>query len=296
MKRKLLAYLTLTKPTIALLVLITGSTALFMEGSFVQEPLNFLGVLLGLFLTSGSAAAFNQYLERDIDKQMSRTAKKRPLTNGSLAPMEALVFAIVIGIVGVALFAIQFNLLSAALALVTVLFYSFFYTLWLKPRTAQNIVIGGAAGAMGPIIAWAAATNGLSLTPWVLFLIIFFWTPPHFWALAFCLKEDYKRVKYPMMPVVKSDPETLRLILIYTIITVGFTLILPVLPHVGTGLIYFIAAFVLGSIFVWLVERVRRTRQTKQAWGVFAYSIVYLLVLFLSLIVDRLVPVMVWNS
>lgn len=295
MKHKLLAYLKLTKPTIALLVLITGATALFMEGSFVSKPWSFVGVLLGLFLTAGSAAALNQYLEREVDAQMTRTAKKRPLTNGSLKPQQALIFAVVIGIVGTALFAVCFNLLSAALAFGTILFYSFFYTLWLKPRTAQNIVIGGAAGAMGPLIAWAAATNSLSITSWVLFLIIFFWTPPHFWALAYCLKEDYKTVKYPMLPNVKSDSETLKLILIYTLVTVGFTVILPVLPHVSAGLIYLVVAVLLGAVFVWLVERVRRSHETRQAWGVFGFSIVYLLVLFLSLIVDSVFNYSPWK-
>ncbi|MGF1572738.1 MAG: heme o synthase [Sumerlaeia bacterium] len=295
MKHKLLAFLKLTKPTIALLVLITGATALFMEGSFVSKPFHFIGVMLGLFLTAGSAAAFNQYLEREIDAQMTRTAKKRPLTNGSLQPKEALIFAITIGVVGTALFAVCFNLLSALLAFGTILFYSFFYTLWLKPRTAQNIVIGGAAGAMGPLIAWAAATNGLSITSWVLFLIIFFWTPPHFWALAYCLKEDYKTVKYPMLPNVRSDKETLGLILNYTLITVAFTVLLPILPSVTAGLIYVVVAVILGGVFVWLVERVRRTHETRQAWGVFGYSIVYLLVLFLSLIVDSMYNYTPWR-
>jgi len=294
LKKTLLAFLKLTKPTIGLLVIITGSTALFMEGSMTGKPLSFILCLIALFLTAGSASAFNQYLEREIDKQMSRTAKKRPLTNGTLSPKAALIFAITIGVIGTVMFAGLFNLLSAALALATILFYSFFYTLWLKPRTHLNIVIGGAAGAMGPVITWAAATNGLALTPAVLFLVIFFWTPPHFWALAFCLKEDYKAAKYPMLPNVVSDTETLKQILVYTIITVALTLVIPILPEISTGLIYIIAATALGAGFIWLSLKVQKTHEKKHSWGMFAYSIVYLLALFVSLMIDSMWTIRPW--
>lgn len=291
--RNLRGYLSLTKPTIGLLVVITGAAALVMEGSLVSRPLEFILVLAGLYLAAGSASAFNMYLERDIDARMSRTAKKRPLANGSIPAHHGLVLAIAIGIVGVALFGLMFNALSAALSLLTIIFYAFFYTLWLKPRTPMNIVIGGAAGAMGPIIAWAAATNGLSMTSWILFLIIFCWTPPHFWALAYCLKEDYKNVQYPMLPNVAGDTETLRQIFVYSVMTVALTLILA---FFNVGVLYLTLAVLLGAGLVWLVIRVQRTRETRQAWKLFAYSIAYLLFLFVGLMIDAALPIQPWKG
>jgi protoheme IX farnesyltransferase len=288
---KLPAFLKLTKPTISLLVIITGATALVMEGSFVSDPLRFTLVLLGLFLASGSANALNQYFERDIDKRMTRTARKRPIANGTLKPSEALVFAVSIGILGVGLFAYAFNLLSAALAAGTILFYAFYYTLYLKPRTPWNIVIGGAAGAMGPLIAWAAAAGTLTMTPWLLFAVIFFWTPPHFWALALCLKEDYKAVRYPMMPLVAGDEETLRQMLWYTVVTVGLTL---ALFFSGVGLLYLLLAAGLGIGFLYLTWHLAATREKKDAWSLFGYSIVYLLVLFVGLMVDNRFMIQPW--
>ncbi len=285
--RILRAYLSLTKPTIGLLVIITGSAALVMEGSFSGRPLDFLLCLLALFMTAGSASAFNQYFEREIDAQMTRTAKKRPLPNGTIKPMPALIFAITLGVVGCTIFWVRFNPFSSLLALATIGFYSFFYTLWLKPRTYLNIVIGGAAGAMGPIICWAAATNSMAAAPILMFLIIFFWTPPHFWALAFCLKEDYKTVQYPMLPVVKGDRETLRQIFLYTLVTVAVTLMLP---FVGAGWFYTILATLLGGLFLHLVVKVVRVPEPRQSWKLFGYSIVYLLVLFVGLMIDAVLP------
>jgi protoheme IX farnesyltransferase len=165
------------------------------------------------------------------------------------------------------------------------LFYSFFYTLWLKPRTHQNIVIGGAAGAMGPVIAWAAASGSLEMTPAILFLIIFFWTPPHFWALALCLKEDYQKVKIPMLPVVKGDKETHKQILIYTlalfVISLGLLL-------VKAGLLYLLAALILGILFVWKAIWAWKKQSTKYSWGLFGYSILYLFILFVMIIIDAI--------
>jgi len=293
LKLNLRDYLKLTKPTINLLVIITGATALFMEGSMKEAPVRFVLVLLALFLTAGSANALNQYFEREIDARMPRTAKKRPLPSGRLTPRQALVFATVCGISGVLILGIFFNLFSAILALATILFYSFFYTLWLKPRTHLNIVIGGAAGAMGPIIAWAAATGGLAMTPWLLFLIIFCWTPPHFWALAWCLKEEYRGVNYPMLPVVKGDEETFRQIAIYTVITVAITLVLPL---VGAGVLALVLSALLGAGFLWRAVKLSRTHENRQGWGLFAYSIVYLLVLFVGLMIDAAWPLRPWNG
>jgi protoheme IX farnesyltransferase len=283
---KLREYLQLTKPTILLLVLLTGATALVLEGSLTHAPLRFLEVMIGLALTGGCANALNQYFERDIDAQMGRTRARRPLPRHSLEPQAALIFAIVIGVLSLALFAIRFNLLAAACALGTILFYSFFYTLWLKPKTHLNIVIGGAAGAMAPIIAWAAATGSLAVTPWILFLIIFLWTPPHFWALALCVKRDYQSVAIPMLPVIKGDAETRRQILIYTFWMVAISLALLL---VKVGLLYLLIALCLGGLFVWKAFKVWRQNENTQAWGLFKYSIIYLFGLFIAMMADKAV-------
>src|SRR5689334_5205604 len=195
MSSRVSSYIQLTKPRIVLLVLVTALAAVVMEGSLLRDPVRLLLVLLGITLVAGSANAFNQYFERDLDAQMARTRTRRPLPLRHVTPRGALGFALSLGAVSVATLFWEGSALSAWLALGTILFYGFGYTLWLKPRTVHNIVIGGAAGAMGPVIAWAAASGRLTLTPVLLFLIIFLWTPPHFWALALCVKEDYRKVR-----------------------------------------------------------------------------------------------------
>lgn len=278
-------YLNLTKPTICLLVLVTGAAGLVWEGSLASQPLLFFAVMLGLFLTAGSANALNQYLERERDAVMKRTAKRRPLPTGKIKPLHALIFAIAIGVIGVALFAALFNWFSALLSLATILFYAFFYTLYLKPRTAQNIVIGGAAGAMGPVIAWAAATDleGMTWAPWIMFAIIFFWTPPHFWSLALCLQDDYKANPLPMMPNVAGEESTLRQMLIYSILLIGISLSLV---WQEAGAIYLISAVLFGGLFVWKNIVSMRLKTTKEYWGLFGYSILYLFALFVAMMVD----------
>ncbi|MCC7393137.1 protoheme IX farnesyltransferase [Candidatus Sumerlaeota bacterium] len=279
------SYLSLTKPSICLLVLITGAAALVWEGSFTREPLHFLMVMVGLFSTAGCANALNQYLERDRDALMKRTAKRRPLPTGQITPRSALVFAVTTGVLGVGIFAAWFNAFSALLALATILFYAFFYTLYLKPRTAQNIVIGGAAGAMGPVIAWAAATDlqGMTWVPWVMFGIIFLWTPPHFWALALCLQEDYKANPLPMMPNVAGEKSTLRQMVVYTVALIAISLSLV---WAQAGMIYMVTALVTGGLFLWKAVLSLQQRETRQYWGLFGYSIVYLFVLFGAMMVD----------
>ena len=278
-------YLALTKPTICLLVLITGAAGLVWQGEFTSRPVDFLLVMLGLFLTAGSANALNQYIERDRDKLMKRTAKRRPLPMGRIAPLSALIFATAIGVVGTLLFALVYNVFSALLALSTILFYAFFYTMYLKPRTAQNIVIGGAAGAMGPVIAWAAVTGveGMTWVPWAMFAIIFLWTPPHFWALALCLQDDYKANPLPMMPNVAGEASTLRQMLVYTIALLGVSLSLV---WADAGMIYLLGAVIFGGLFLWksILSLVRQER--GQYWGMFGFSIVYLFGLFIAMMVD----------
>jgi protoheme IX farnesyltransferase len=281
---KFLNFLQLTKPEIMLLVILTGMSALVLEGTLWHQPIRFALVLLGLELAGGSANALNQYLERNIDARMSRTRRKRPLPLGKVTPAEALIFAVSIGIASVVLFALFFNWLSAALAAATIVFYGFFYTLYLKPRTYLNIVIGGAAGAMAPVIAWAAVTGTSSWTPWILFAIIFFWTPPHFWSLALCLKRDYEAVAMPMLPVIKGDRETRKQIFIYTLWLVAISLTLLL---VRAGLLYLVFALGLGGYFAWKAYHIWRQDESAPAWGLFKYSIIYLMTLFVAMMVDK---------
>lgn len=282
----LTTYLQLTKPEIMLLVLVTGATSLVWEGSLLLHPLRFLSVMAGLFLTGGSANALNQYLERDVDARMSRTRNRRPLPLGKITPLHALLFAVIIGIVGLLMFWLMFNILTAVLALMTILFYGLIYTLWLKPSTSQNIVIGGIAGAMAPIGAWAAATGAIAFPPLTIFLIVFFWTPPHFWSLALLCREDYVKVGYPMLPVLKGDKATLTLILWYTALLV----IVSLLPAIaGAGWLYAIAAFILGMAYIRKVWIARNDPAKSTIRGLFHYSITYLFALCMALALDRLI-------
>ncbi len=284
MMSTLVNYFQLTKPRIMVLVVFSGATALFLDGSLLKAPLHFILVLLSLYLTGGSANALNQYFERDIDAKMQRTANRRPLPQGKISATKAFIFSLSIGLIGVILFYVVFNLLSALLALGTILFYSLFYTLWLKPNTPLNIVIGGVAGSAPPLIAWAAATGTLeSLVPWILFLIIFFWTPPHFWALALYYKEDYVKAGLPMLPVVKGEDETLRQIFIYTLILVGITLTMFLVDFYW---IYLAVSLSLGGLFIKKSYETKKLKTPKLERGLFLYSIIYLFSLFLALIAD----------
>lgn len=276
------AYLELTKPRISLLFAITGLAALVLEGSLRTPWI----LVLAIFLVGGSANSFNQYFERDIDAQMERTAKKRPLPLQKISPLSALSFSIGIGVIGLGMLFQWGSLLASLLGLFTILFYSFFYTLWLKPRTPYNIVIGGAAGAMGPLIAWAAATGTLSWEPLMMFLIVFFWTPPHFWALALYHKEDYKKVSLPMLPLVKGDETTRKQIFYYSLVLVPISLSL-FLSH-ALSVWYVLSALGLGSIFVWFSFRLYSEKTLLLARRLFGYSIVYLMLLFLVIILDGL--------
>ena len=281
------SYFQLTKPTIMLLVVFTGVAALVIEGSMLSHPFRFILFMTGLYLTGGSANALNQYFEREVDARMARTMKRRPLPLNQISAPRALVFSVAIGIIGVVLFAIVFNWLTAVLSMATILFYSLFYTLYLKPRTAQNIVIGGAAGAMSPIGAWAAATGSVSTLPLLMFLIVFLWTPPHFWALALFCKDDYVKTRLPMMPVVKGDARTLNQILWYSIVLV----LVSIVPlFYGAGVVYFVAALVLGGLLVEKVLKARQRRDEGSFRTLFGFSIIYLFALFAVMVADALLP------
>ncbi len=282
------AYLSLTKPRISLLFAFTGLTALIMEGSLKASSVHFWILGFAIFVVGGSANAFNQYFERDVDSKMQRTAKKRSLPLGKMKPSDALLFSIVTAVLGNTMLFVWGNWISLLLGVGTILFYSFYYTLWLKPRTPYNIVIGGAAGATGPLIAWAAVTGHLAIAPLIMFLIVFIWTPPHFWALALCCKEDYARVSYPMLPNVKGDAVTRRQILFYSILLLPTVLSLY-WTH-SLGLIYFWGALVLTILFVAGAYGVYKNHLTRTSWQFFGYSILYLLLLFTLMICDKVLP------
>ena len=286
MKSVISSYVNLTKPTIVLLFSLTGLTAMVIEGSLIHNPFKFWVVLFAITLTACSANALNMYFDRDIDEIMTRTRAKRSLPLKKIEPINALRFGLVLGIVSSGLLLRYANFLSAFLGLFTIFFYVVIYTLYLKRRTPYNIVIGGAAGAMAPLMGWAAATNQISLTAWLLFLIIFMWTPPHFWARALVVKEDYRKAKVPMLPVVAGDSRTRLEILIYSLLLIPLTLA-PVLLKAG-GIIYLVSGGLLGLIFILQTFQLMKKKDNKSAYSLFGYSIVYLLLLFIFLMVGSI--------
>lgn len=241
--------------------------------------------LVGGTLAAGGANAINMYIDRDIDQLMTRT-QGRPLVTGVVTPRAALVFAISLEIFAFIVLAVGANLLAACLALSATLFYVFVYSLWLKRSSKHNIVIGGAAGAMPVLVGWAAVTNSMSWAPVVLFLVIFFWTPPHFWALAIRHTDDYRAAGVPMLPVVASLRDTVRSMVTYSIVMVLTTLAL--IPIAGMGLVYGITAFVFGVAFVIGTVRLGPDPSEARSMRLFSFSITYLTVLFLALTVDVL--------
>jgi len=244
--------------------------------------------MLGGYLMAGGANAINMYMDRDLDARMPRTAL-RPIPSGRMSPLHVLAFGVTLGAAAFAVFAVFLNLLSAVLALAGLLYYVFVYTRWLKRTSPQNIVIGGAAGAFPPLVGWAAATGHVSLTAVYLFLIVFFWTPPHFWALALVKQKDYGRAGVPMAPNVWGERETMRQMLIYTALLVPVTLA-PV-TYGGLGPVYGAAAALLGGWFMWGVVKVALARSfTQPAWALYRSSLLYLALLFAAMAVDGVVP------
>jgi protoheme IX farnesyltransferase len=279
-------YITLTKPRIiSLLLLTTVATMIVADGAF--PPLStLLWTMLGGYLAAGGAGAINHYIDRDRDARMARTAT-RPLVSGRIEPLHGLAFGITLGALATVQLAITVNVLSALLALAGLLGYVVIYTIWLKPLTPQNIVIGGAAGAVPPLVGWAAATGGLSIEALYPFGIVFLWTPPHFWALSLLIKDDYARTGVPMLPVVKGEPATRRQIVIYSVILVAFSL-LPVLTGF-LGALYAAAAAVLGAGFIILAVRLMRHPSRAMALRLYLSSLVYLAVLFCAMAADRVI-------
>jgi protoheme IX farnesyltransferase len=281
---RIAAYFALTKPRIIELLLITTVPSMILAAG--QWPGTWLVVstLIGGSLSAGGANALNNYLDRDIDQVMRRT-RSRPLVREVVPPGNALVFGIVLGVGGFAWLWATTNLLAAAISTSALLFYVFVYTLGLKRTSAQNIVIGGAAGAAPALVGWAAVSGTLAMPAWVLFLIVFYWTPPHFWALAIRYREDYERAGVPMLPVVAGVEATTRKMLLYTGLMVAISLLL--VPVAGMRWIYLAAAIGLGAWFLWDTWRVYRKPQ--DAMRLFTTSTVYLSALFASVALDVLV-------
>ena len=283
-KATLAAYLNLMKPHVTMLLLGTTLAAMAVAKGGMPGLSVTLATLLGGAMAAGSANAINCYWDRDIDRVMSRT-RTRTLPAGRVSAFAALLFGLALGVVSCVVFAVFVNLLSAALALAAILFYVLIYTMWLKRSTPQNIVIGGAAGAVPVLIGWAAVTNTLAPAALFMFLIIFLWTPPHFWAVSLVLKNDYARAGVPMLPVVRGENETYRQILLYTLALIASSLALVVIHTMGV--LYLVAALLLGAAFLWFAVSLMRKRTLKAARTLFWISNNYLALLFAMMVLDR---------
>jgi heme o synthase len=275
-------YITLTKPKVQSLLLFTTVTTMYVAGD--PSPSRVLLTCIGGYLSAGGAGAINHYWDRDIDAQMARTAD-RPLPSGRVSSRAALIFGFTLVALSVLVLAGTVNLLAAGLSLCGFVGYVGVYTIWLKRRTPQNIVIGGAAGAVPPLVGWAAATGHVSGMAVLLFAIVFYWTPPHFWALSLLMKDEYAKVGVPMMPVARGEGETRRQILIYAILLYAVTQ-LPFCAG-GLGSIYLAASMVLGIAFVYAALRLYRRADRRSALTLYLFSLAYLALLFASMVIDR---------
>ncbi len=281
-------YVALLKPRVMSLVVFTGLCGLLAAPAPIHPVIAFTAILC-IAVGAGAAGALNQWYEADLDAAMKRTAN-RPLPAGRMDPGSALAFAVTLAVGSVAIMGLAVNLTAALLLLASILFYVFVYTIWLKRRTPQNIVIGGAAGAFPPVIGWAAVTGDVTTLPVLLFTIIFLWTPPHFWALALFVRSDYAKAGVPMLPVTAGNAETRRQVLIYTLPLIAASVAPWALAL--TGAIYGATAVALGAVFLWLATAVARNKasepsEMKPEKRLFAFSVLYLFVLFAALVVDR---------
>jgi protoheme IX farnesyltransferase len=274
-------YFSMVKPRVQTLLLYTTVTTMYVAGDPAASTVAL--TCLGGAMSAGGAGAINHWADRDLDAMMARTAD-RPVPSGRVSPGAALVYGLLLGCLSFVLLAVTVNLLAAGLALAGLLGYAGVYTLWLKRTTPQNIVIGGAAGAVPPLVAWAATTGTLDVTAVELFAIVFFWTPPHFWALSLLMKDEYAKAGVPMLPVVRGEDETRRQIVLYTVVLVLASL----LPAAGglLGWVYGVAALVLGGGFFALAVALRRSRDRRMALRVYLSSLAYLALLFAAMVID----------
>lgn len=277
-------YIALTKPRVMSLVVFSGIAGIVMAPGSVHPLIAFVAILC-ITLGSGAFAAINMWYDRDIDAIMLRT-QNRPIVRGKLSPEDALSFGVVLAFFSILLMAVCVNYLSALLLTAAILFYIFIYTIWLKRSSVQNIVIGGAAGAFPPMIGWAAVTNSISFESFVLFLLIFLWTPPHFWALALYKSDDYRKCNIPMMPIVKGDLHTKKLIIFYTILTVVTSLI-PFVIGIST-IYYCLTSLVLGMVFIYYSVLLLKDVSNSSAPKLFFFSIIYLFSIFGFMMLDHI--------
>ena len=281
-------YVSLTKPKIISLLLVTALGGMFLAEQGIPSGWLILVVLAGGSLASGGANALNHFLERHSDQKMTRT-RKRPVASQRIMAWQALAFGVGLNAVAFAVLAVWANLLSAALTLGATVFYVLVYTAYLKRRTPQNIVIGGAAGAVPPMVGWAAVTGGLDLEALYLFAIIFFWTPAHFWALALLIRNDYARAEIPMLPVVRGVKETTWNILLYSFLTVALTMVFFTTQAVDWLYLYISAP--LGAIFIFLAVKLWRDEQASRAKTAYLYSLLYLAGLFTAIMLDSTIAI-----
>ena len=278
------AYVRLTKPRIMVLLLVTTAAAMLLAGDGLPPTMIFLITLLGGALGAGGASAINNYMDRDIDRLMLRTAS-RPVPAGVVSPTAALFFGVALVSLSFLLLALAVNLLAAVLTLTGALFYVFIYTGWLKRSSVHGVVIGGAAGALPPVVGWAAVTGEVSFLAFLLFATFFIWTPPHFWALSLLMKDEYERAHVPMLPVIRGDAETHRQILWYSVALVVFSVLVGVLAPFGAP--YFMGALLLGAVWLTFAIKLRVHGTRAEASELFHYSLVYLALLFALMVVDR---------
>ena len=276
-------YLTLTKPPIIILLLITATGGMFLAAEGIPSLQTLALVAAGGALGAGGANAINHFLDQDIDALMSRTVR-RPVASNRIPPMSALAFGIALNAAAFFVLAYWVNLLSASLTLSATLFYVLVYTGWLKRNTPQNIVIGGAAGAIPPMVGWAAVTGGLDLPALYLFSIVFFWTPPHFWALALLIQKDYQKAGVPMLPVVVGEERTAQNIFMYSLALVALTLLFSATDAVG--LVYLASAAALGAVFVIMAWKLKREHTVRKARHLYLFSLLYLALLFAVMLAD----------
>lgn len=281
------SYYQLTKPRIIPLLLITTAASMWIASEGKVDSFLLIITLLGGTLAAASAQVLNCIYDRDIDYTMVRT-RKRPLPSGKIQTQHAFIFAIILGILSFGLLSVFVNFLAASLAMSGIVFYMLIYTHWLKRHTTQNIVIGGAAGAIPPLVGWAAVTGDLNWIAWLLFLIIFLWTPPHFWSLALMIKDDYAQVQVPMLPVVEGEEVTAQQIWLYTILVIPFTLLL-IYPIGNLGIVYGTVAIALNLIFLRKAWQLKQAPQDKQlARSLFKFSILYMMLLCTGMVIDSL--------
>ncbi|HTI35563.1 MAG TPA: heme o synthase [Miltoncostaea sp.] len=276
-------YVRLTKPRIISLLLVTTAGAMFVAAGGVPGGWLLFWTMVGGYLAAGGANAINHYVDRDIDGRMRGTTE-RPVAAGRVAPARALAFGVVLGALSALVLGLAANWLAAGLALLGLALYVGVYTLWLKRTSVHNIVIGGSAGAVPPLVGWAAVTGDLNLSAWLLFAIVFYWTPPLFWALALMLERDYAAAGIPMLPVVRGVPETKRQILLWTIVMIAVS-ILPVASG-AAGVTYLVSALALGAVFLAFAALLARDPGIRWARATFHFSLLYLALIFVALVVD----------